>query len=107
MTNAVNDTDLPVDGNDCTSDVCTNGTPTNPPTASGTSCNVNGKTLCDGAGVCVQCLVSTTCPGSDTFCGTRTCTAGACGMASTAAGTLTPTQVNGDCHENRATAMAA
>ena len=84
-------TDLPVDNLQCTSDVCTAGAPTNPPTASGSACTQNGGTACNGTGQCVQCVTASTCPGQDTDCQTRTCTAGACGFSFAAAGTTTPT----------------
>jgi len=60
---AVNEnTDLPVDTNQCTNDVCTNGTPSNPPAMTGTACNQNGGTLCDNAASCSNgpTVVSTT-----------------------------------------------
>ena len=99
---AVDNNDVPVDGNACTSDLCSFGTPINPPTVSGTACNVSGNTLCNGAGVCVQCLVPTTCPGGpDTFCSLRTCVSNACGFNFTGNGIATPTQTTGDCHENQ------
>jgi hypothetical protein len=62
LSNVVHDSDLPVDGNQCTNDVCTNGVPSNPSSASGTSCTQNGGTACDGAGTCVSppAIVSTT-----------------------------------------------
>jgi hypothetical protein len=93
-------TDLPVDNLQCTSDVCTAGAPSNPPTPSGSACNQNGGTTCNGGGQCVQCLTASTCPGTDTACQTRTCIAGACGVAFAAAGTVTPTQTAGDCQKN-------
>jgi hypothetical protein len=43
------DLDVPVDGNPCTDDVCTAGSPSNPPSAAGKPC-VGG--VCDGAGNC-------------------------------------------------------
>jgi plastocyanin len=98
----INDnTDIPVDGVTCTSDVCTNGVPSNPPAASGSACAQNGGALCNGGGLCVQCLVASTCTGVDTDCKARTCTAGACGFANAAAGTVTSTQTTGDCKENQ------
>ena len=39
------DTDVPVDGNQCTNDVCASGTPSNPPSAILTSCNQSGGTV--------------------------------------------------------------
>lgn len=89
--------DVPVDGNACTSDVCTSGTPSNPPTAAGSACS--GGT-CNGAGSCTGCLAATDCPGADTACSFRTCTAGACGVGFAPAGTATSTQTPGDCQKN-------
>lgn len=53
------DADLPVDSNQCTSDVCTSSVPSNPPAASGTACSQNGGTSCDGAGVCAAATATT------------------------------------------------
>ena len=94
------DTDLPVDGAECTTDVCTAGVPSNPPTASGTACTMGG-TVCSGSGACVECLTASTCPGQDTDCKARTCTAGVCGFGNAADGTVTSTQTAGDCLENQ------
>jgi hypothetical protein len=94
----VDDTDKPVDGNACTSDVCTSGVPSNPPVASGTSCG--GTLVCDGNGACVGCLQATDCPGTDTACQHRTCAGGSCGTANTAVGTLVTNAPAGDCHKD-------
>ncbi len=88
-------TDLPVDGNPCTTDECTDGTPSHRPIASGTACGTG--LVCDGANHCVACLSASTCPGTDTECHTRTCVNGACGISNTTGGTLTVAQVAGDC----------
>jgi hypothetical protein len=61
--NGVDDTDVPVDGNACTLDVCTQGAPTNPPAPAGTSCSVGGNTVCNGAGACGACV-----PGDSRYC---------------------------------------
>jgi hypothetical protein len=46
----------------------------------------------------VACLSASSCPGSDTECHHRTCTAGVCGVANTADGTaLVQGQTGGDC----------
>lgn len=95
------DADLPNDGQQCTQDVCTNGTPSFPALASGTVCSQNGGTLCNGTGACVQCLVAATCPGTDDECQTRTCVAGTCGVNFTAAGTPVASQIAGDCQVNQ------
>jgi hypothetical protein len=52
------DADVPIDGNDCTIDVCTGGVPSNPNAAAGTGC-LGG--VCTGAGTCVQCLSNADC----------------------------------------------
>ena len=54
---AVDDTDMPVDGNSCTGDVCTNGTPSNPNLPAGTRCTTtasapDGSKVCDGSAAC-------------------------------------------------------
>jgi hypothetical protein len=95
------DTDLPNDAKQCTSDVCTAGVASNPPLAAGTACNEGGSSVCNGAGGCVQCVNATTCPGADTACRTRTCNANTCGASFAAAGTKTPTQTAGDCQANQ------
>ena len=94
-------TDLPVDGNECTSDLCTVGAPSNPPIMAGGVCTTPGNTVCDGAGKCVECNVASTCPGVDNECQARTCIAGVCGVAFTAAGTVAATQTAGDCLVNK------
>ncbi len=100
VVNAVDNTDIPVDTNQCTTAICTNGTPSTPPVAAGATCTQSGGVECNGAGACVQCLVETECPGTDTECQQRTCTAGACGLVDIAVGTPTSTQTAGDCHTN-------
>lgn len=99
VVSAPDNSDLPVDGNVCTDDVCTAGVPSNPNSAGGTPC---GPSLtCDGNGSCTGCAVAGDCPGVDTDCRVRTCTAGTCGFADVPAGTVTPTQISGDCHVNQ------
>ncbi|MCC6555619.1 MAG: hypothetical protein IT372_21870 [Polyangiaceae bacterium] len=101
VVSAPDDADVPVDGNPCTSDVCTAGAPSNPPTASGVGCNQGGGQFCDGAGACVECVSASTCPGQDTECQARTCAANACGFSYTAAGFVVSTQAPGDCQVNQ------
>jgi hypothetical protein len=96
----VDNTDVPVDGNPCTSDVCSGGVPSNPAAPAGTACSQGGGVVCNGAGTCVQCLAATDCPGADTACSFRTCTAGACGISFVTAGTPVAAQTAGDCHQN-------
>ena len=54
--------DVPVDGRECTRDLCTAGVPSNPPLGAGTACSQSGGTQCDGSGSCVSppSVVSTT-----------------------------------------------
>ena len=98
VTSAVDDTDVPVDGNQCTSDTCVNGVPSNPATPLGTPCSQDGGVVCNGMGACVQCLAASDCPGTDTECQARTCTAFTCGFTFAPAGTPTASQTPGDCH---------
>jgi hypothetical protein len=54
---AVDDTDLPVDGNGCTKDLCANGTPSNPTLPAGAICSTNssppdGSKACNASTVC-------------------------------------------------------
>jgi hypothetical protein len=98
---AIDNTDIRVDGNSCTSDLCVSGVATNPPVATGTACAQDGGSFCNVAGACVQCLVASTCPGGpDTACHTRTCTSGTCGVSNTSAGTLVTNAPLGNCHKD-------
>lgn len=56
----VNDADVPFDGNECTQDVCTTGTPSNPLESAGTIC---ASGVCSGVapGACVECVDDSTC----------------------------------------------
>ncbi|APR87432.1 hypothetical protein A7982_12781 [Minicystis rosea] len=99
---AVNDdTDLPVDNKTCTNDVCSGGTPSNPPVSAGTPCNQDNGTVCNALGACVQCVTAATCPGQDTACKTRTCVAGMCGTTFATVGTPAGTPVAGDCKKSQ------
>ena len=91
----VDDTDLPVDFNDCTADLCENGNKSNPPLNAGTPCGTSG--LCDGNGSCVGCITPNDCPGTDDFCKQRTCTNNVCGFNFTPNTTPLPQQNAGDC----------
>ncbi|APR82619.1 5'-nucleotidase [Minicystis rosea] len=97
---AVDDTDVPVDNNPCTGDVCTNGVPSNPALMAGTACNQGGGKLCDGAGHCVQCITAADC-GTDTACQTHTCNAGMCDVSNAPMGTVVTNPTVGDCRSNR------
>jgi hypothetical protein len=73
---ANNDADVPVDATVCTSDVCTMGVPSNPPTPAGSACSESGGKLCNGNGVCVECVVGTDCASG--VCQSGVCTAASC-----------------------------
>ena len=100
IVNAVDDTDVPVDSKQCTSDVCTNGVVSNPPLAAGTACSQNGGTTCDATGSCVQCLLPSEC-GASTACKSFTCVAGACGQVNTASGVVAANPTAGDCRTDK------
>lgn len=99
VSSVIDDSNLPDDGKFCTFDVCKDGMPSNPPRDAGTPCGTNNA--CDGEGNCAKaCSTVKDCPGSDTFCGSRTCTNGVCRMNYTLPGTPTPNQTAGDCRRN-------
>lgn len=89
VTQSPDDTDLPVDGNACTEDLCASGVASNPPTAAGRGCGTAGM-LCDGAGACVECV-----RGSD--CATGVCVGGRCQSASCSDGIRNGTETGVDC----------
>ncbi|MDP3504751.1 MAG: lamin tail domain-containing protein [Myxococcales bacterium] len=99
IANVVDDTDVPVDGNQCTNDLCSNGTPSNAPATLDTSCAQNGGTVCNATGTCVACNTASQCTGSDTDCQTRTCTSNTCGFSYASNGTPVSAQVSGDCKQ--------
>jgi hypothetical protein len=47
------DADVPNDGKQCTTGLCSSGVPSHEPVTAGTSCAETGGTLCDGNGNCV------------------------------------------------------
>lgn len=70
-------TDLPVDGNSCTQDVCSaDGTASNPPAPLNTACGVNNVDRCDGLGACKKANGKTCAAGSE--CATSYCIDGYC-----------------------------
>ena len=94
------DVDLPIDSNECTKNVCTNGVPTNPAEALNTSCGAMGKLYCDGNKACVGCTADGQCA-ADTFCQDNFCDAATkvCKANNTITGTPLPTQTAADCQE--------
>lgn len=75
--------DKPVDGNQCTQDVCSMlGVPSNPPVAANTACSQNGGTVCNGMSACTKtdgaaCAASAECLSG--FCVDGVCCEAACG----------------------------
>lgn len=98
ITNVDDGSDLPDDSNGCTDDVCTTGTPSNPPKNEGTPCGTSG--VCNTTGQCVGCNAPTDCPGSDDECKQRSCDNNVCGVTFTNANTPVTTQVVGDCKQD-------
>ncbi|MEZ4295154.1 MAG: hypothetical protein R3B70_09260 [Polyangiaceae bacterium] len=96
LTEAVDESDVPVDGQDCTEDVCTDGVPSNPPLAADSPCGLNGALFCDGAGKCIDCIEAAQC-GVDTECGQFTCEMGVCGTIHKRQGVPLAAQTTGDC----------
>lgn len=94
------DGDLPFDNETCTTDVCTHGVASNPPVAAETACSEGTGSRCDGGGACVECLAATECPGTDTPCFTRACSAAhACSPVLAPAGVAATGQTTGDCQD--------
>jgi hypothetical protein len=91
------DTNLPDDGNLCTTDVCTNGTPSNPAEPTTTACGTNQH--CDGAGQCAGCSVPSDCGTNP--CLIYSCSNNACGSTATALGTVVATQTAHDCKQDQ------
>ncbi|MBW2453630.1 MAG: hypothetical protein JRI68_03930 [Deltaproteobacteria bacterium] len=75
--NLADDTDLPTDGQECTADLCSEGTPSNPPLPAETACSQDGGILCDDDGDCVECYSNAHCDDPETCGGGGT--PGACG----------------------------
>jgi hypothetical protein len=98
---AVDDTDLPSDGNQCTLDLCTAGAPSHPPVAVGGPCSQEGGSYCNGLGRCVECTTASHCPGSDTECRARRCGDWSCHVDFAPAGTAVSAQTAGDCRVNQ------
>ncbi|MDI1451101.1 hypothetical protein [Polyangium sp. 6x1] len=78
-TDVIDDTDVPVDVNPCTDNVCTLGTASNPNTNAGTFCEPGQPEVCDGNGACVECTQPEHCTGIvETDCTKRACVENKC-----------------------------
>ena len=96
----VDDADVPIDNETCTTDVCLNGTPSNPAVTAETACSEGTGSRCNGTGKCVECITASECPGADSACRTRTCSgAGACGEIDPPAGLAPTGQTSGNCQD--------
>ena len=91
LQNDKNNNDVYDDGNECTDDICTDGMPSNGPSA-GNSCGANG--VCNSLGACVQCTANDTtkCVGSKPHCVNGYCSAESC-----LNGVLDGTETDKDC----------
>ena len=110
LTPALNPMDLPVDGNPCTSDVCTGSTPSNPSKTVGAACMLNNGTVCDEMQNCVQCLTDAQCSSAnDTPCSKNRCVSKACTFVAEAMGMTNnpaiPDAIHGDCMGNACDGM--
>jgi hypothetical protein len=106
-TKAVKDTDLPDDNKQCTKNVCTNGTPSNPNEAAGFACTQDMGKVCNGAGACVECNAATVvanCPAA-ADCQSPSCVMGKCMVGNDAATSDCDSQVTGDCKTKKCTGM--
>jgi hypothetical protein len=75
----VDDTDVLDDDNDCTEDTCDQGTPQNEDLAAKTACTSNNGRVCDGAGLCVECVDADDCPNDGDLCQSNECVPEQCG----------------------------
>lgn len=96
---AVDDSDVPFDGNACTIDICAEGTPSNVMAAAGTPCGQTATVQCNDAGLCVGCTNADDC-GIDTACVHWTCDEGICLRVLSPIGTVASDAVPGDCRQN-------
>jgi hypothetical protein len=97
----IDNLDVPVDGNDCTKDVCTNGVPSNPNEDVNTACGAGGVLVCDANGVCVGCNSDAQCD-ADTACRDWTCNSTVCEFADAAKGTTSGIpQIPNDCQRTQ------
>lgn len=89
--------DCPGQDSTCQTRTCSTGVCGFSFATSGTACGENRGTVCNGSGACAGCQSAADCPGQDTECRTRTCTAGACGYSFAVKGTVVAAQTPGDC----------
>ena len=93
VTTETDNSDTPVDGNQCTQDICTAGVPSNPAEPMDTVCTQNGGSFCNATGACVECNTTSQClaPGAELCCGEQCVpddvnNCGSCGNVCTGSG---------------------
>lgn len=101
LTSTADDTDVPNDNLECTTDECIDGVPAHTP-LTGETCGINGIGTCDDAGNCVGCVTPADC-GADTFCLVWACNASVCEQTFPNDGVALPAefQTSQDCKEVR------
>ncbi len=97
----VDDGDIEDDGEECTTDICANGTPDHVNKVVNTPCGGGGLLYCDGMGTCKGCTLDVQCLGG-TECKTPKCdvAAGDCFLENEPAGKVIMAQSAGDCTNN-------
>ena len=96
------DTDVPVDDNGCTMDLCTAGMPSHPPLAINAPCNEDGGTRCNGSASAPACVACT----AASQCGTDDATARPSRAAPPASASANPTATDGTAASIRPRATA-
>jgi hypothetical protein len=95
----IDDTNVPVDGDNCTDDICTDGVPSNPRSPEGTQCGTSASVTCSAAGECQNCVNGSDC-GEDNKCTTWTCEMSICVKNLQSIGTEVGNPVPGNCAKN-------
>jgi hypothetical protein len=103
------DTDLPDDDNDCTTDSCDSGAKVHDAKAAGTVCGTEGDLICDDQGQCIGCTGPEQCSGEETDCQQRSCVDSKCGIELITAGTPIPAagQTTGNCKVKQCDGLGA
>lgn len=101
---AIDDTNVRVDGDNCTDDVCTNGKPSNVQSPEGAQCGTVPTVTCSANGVCQGCTAPSDC-GEDTKCIRWSCEASVCIKNLEVVGTVADDPVPGDCKKNLCNAI--
>lgn len=101
----IDDTDIRIDGDNCTEDICTNGIASNPPSDEGKQCGAVASVKCSATGDCEGCTVASDC-GADTICAWWTCDENkVCVKNLAIAGKEADNPVPGDCKKNLCNAV--